>query len=150
MELESIPHFLESKTILVTGSTGFLAKIFVEKALRIQPNVKKFYLLLRASDSNSAKRRMQSEVIGKDLFRILREKWGKDFDSLVSEKLIPVVGDVTYGNLGIKESNLRDEMWKDIDVIVNCAATTDFYDRLNELACGPLTWPMSRVGPVRA
>uniref|UniRef100_A0A2K1YQX8 Fatty acyl-CoA reductase n=1 Tax=Populus trichocarpa TaxID=3694 RepID=A0A2K1YQX8_POPTR len=38
-------QFLEDKTILVTGATGFLAK---SKMLRVQPNVKKIYLLSRA------------------------------------------------------------------------------------------------------
>ncbi|KAL5579785.1 hypothetical protein UlMin_012227, partial [Ulmus minor] len=62
MESESILQFLENKTILVTGSTGLLGKALVEKILRVQPNVKKLYLLLRASDSNSANQRMHSEV----------------------------------------------------------------------------------------
>ncbi|XP_062090581.1 probable fatty acyl-CoA reductase 4 [Humulus lupulus] len=127
--MENIQHFLESKTILVTGSTGFLGKLLVEKILRIQPNVKKFYLLLRAPDGDSAMQRMQSEVVGKELFKDVRKKWGKDFDSFISEKLIPVPGDVSSQNLGVEEVNLREEMWKDIDIIVNSAATTDFYER---------------------
>ncbi|KAL5583152.1 hypothetical protein UlMin_015594 [Ulmus minor] len=125
----SILGFLENKTILVTGSTGFLAKTFMEKILRVQPNVKKFYLLLRASDSESARQRLQTEVVGKEVFRVLKGKWGKDFESLISKKLIPVQGDVAYENLGIKDSSLREEMWNDIDIIVNSAATTDFYER---------------------
>ncbi|XP_020969353.1 fatty acyl-CoA reductase 2-like [Arachis ipaensis] len=43
MELGSILHFVEDKTILITGATGFLAKILVEKILRVQPNVKKLF-----------------------------------------------------------------------------------------------------------
>lgn len=43
--------------------------------------------------------------------------------------MVAVPGDITYENLGVKDSNLRDEMCKDIDVIVNSAATTDFYER---------------------
>ncbi|CBI28355.3 unnamed protein product, partial [Vitis vinifera] len=35
MELGSVVEFLENKSILVTGATGFLAKIFVEMILRI-------------------------------------------------------------------------------------------------------------------
>ncbi|CAK9150538.1 unnamed protein product [Ilex paraguariensis] len=62
MELGSSIQFLENKTLLVTGATGFLAKIFVEKILRVQPNVKKLYLLLRAADTNSALQRFNSEV----------------------------------------------------------------------------------------
>lgn len=90
MELGSILHFLEGRTILVTGATGFLAKsihislflsslshdlviymfvylfgfaVFVEKILRVQPNVKKLYLLLRAKDSESAAQRFRNEVM---------------------------------------------------------------------------------------
>jgi len=36
--------------------------VFVEKILRVQPNVKKLYLLLRATDNESATRRMHNEV----------------------------------------------------------------------------------------
>nr|GEW88311.1 jojoba acyl CoA reductase-related male sterility protein [Tanacetum cinerariifolium] len=61
MELESILDFLDNKTILVTGATGFLAKIFVEKILRVQPNVKKLYLLMRATDAKSALQRFNTE-----------------------------------------------------------------------------------------
>ncbi|KAL5583199.1 hypothetical protein UlMin_015641 [Ulmus minor] len=129
MELESILRFLENKSILVTGAAGFLAKIFVEKILRVQPNVNKIYLLLRASDSNSAEQRLQNEVIGKELFRVLREKLGEHFDSFIKEKLVVVPGDITNENLGIKDSNLRDKILKDVEIIVNSAATTDFYDK---------------------
>ncbi|PNX82576.1 fatty acyl-CoA reductase 3-like protein, partial [Trifolium pratense] len=60
-DVGSILHFLEDKTILVLGATGFLAKIFLEKVLRVQPNVKKLFLLLRASDHKSAASRLQNE-----------------------------------------------------------------------------------------
>ena len=36
--------------------------VFVEKVLRVQPNVKKLYLLLRASDAKSASQRLNNEV----------------------------------------------------------------------------------------
>nr|GMD71324.1 alcohol-forming fatty acyl-CoA reductase-like [Ipomoea batatas] len=62
MELGSALHFLDNRAILVTGATGFLAKIFVEKILRVQPNVKKLYLLLRAADTSDAVQRFNSEV----------------------------------------------------------------------------------------
>ncbi|XP_028117335.1 alcohol-forming fatty acyl-CoA reductase-like isoform X2 [Camellia sinensis] len=129
MELGSVVHFLENRTILVTGATGFLAKIFVEKILRVQPNVKKLYLLLRASDAHSASQRLHNEVISKDLFRVLREKLGANLNSLISEKVTPVAGDITCENLGVKDSNLVEEMWKEVDIVVNLAATTNFEER---------------------
>ncbi|XP_062086573.1 probable fatty acyl-CoA reductase 4 [Humulus lupulus] len=129
MGTESMELFLENKTILVTGATGFLAKLFVEKILRVSPKVKRIYLLLRASDSNSATHRMHTQVIGKEVFRVLREERGKDFDGFIEQKLVAVAGDISYEDLRIKDVNLRHEMWNNLDIILNSAATTDFYER---------------------
>ncbi|KAG6761760.1 hypothetical protein POTOM_034993 [Populus tomentosa] len=129
MELGSVLQFLENKTILVTGATGYLAKIFVEKILRVQPNVKKFYLLLRAADAKSANERLRDEVIGRDLFRVLREKHGAGLHSFISEKVTPVAGDISHEDLGVKDSSLKDEMWREIDAVLNFAATTNFDER---------------------
>ncbi|KAI7982715.1 hypothetical protein LOK49_LG15G01856 [Camellia lanceoleosa] len=95
--------------------------VFVEKILRVQPNVKKLYLLLRASDAHSASQRLHNEVI--------REKLGANLNSLISEKVTPVAGDITCENLGVKDSNLVEEMWREVDIVVNLAATTNFEDR---------------------
>ncbi|CAK7329345.1 unnamed protein product [Dovyalis caffra] len=129
MELGSILEFLENKTILVTGATGYLAKIFVEKILRVQPNVKKFYLILRAADDKSARERLRDEVIAKDLFKVLREKHGASLHSFISEKVTPVPGDVSFEDLGVKDSSQNDEMCREVDVVLNFAATTNFDER---------------------
>lgn len=129
MEPGGIVNLLENKAILVTGGTGFLAKIFVEKILRIQPKVKKLYLLIRAADAKSATLRLHNEIIGKDVFRILKEKYGTNIDSFISEKVTPVPGDITLVDFGIEDPNLKEEMWRDIDIVVNAAATTNFDER---------------------
>ncbi|KDP34806.1 hypothetical protein JCGZ_10586 [Jatropha curcas] len=129
MELEKITQFLEHKTVLVTGATGFLAKVFLEKLLRVQPNVKKLYLLLRAADTSSVNQRFYNEVIGKDLFRVVKEKLGANLNSIIAKKIAIVPGDVSYEDLGAKDSSLREEMINDLDFILNFAATTRFDER---------------------
>ncbi|CAJ2659300.1 fatty acyl-CoA reductase 3-like [Trifolium pratense] len=129
MELGSIMQFLEGKTVLVTGATGFLAKIFVEKILRVQPNVKKLFLLLRAKDSESAIQRFRTEIIGKDLFKLLKENQGAKFNSFVFEKMTLVPGDISQEGLNLKDSILEEEICHQTDVIVNLAATTKFDER---------------------
>ncbi|CAL1409024.1 unnamed protein product [Linum trigynum] len=120
---------LENKTILVTGSAGFLAKVFVEKVLRIQPYVKKIYLLMRAPDSHSAAKRLRDEVMEKELFRVVKEKWGTDFEKFVSEKVVAVAGDVSREDLGIGDVDLKEGIWRETDLVVNFAATTRFDER---------------------
>ncbi|KAL3850313.1 hypothetical protein ACJIZ3_012195 [Penstemon smallii] len=131
MELGSINilEFLKNRSILVTGATGFLAKIFIEKILRVQPNVKKLYLLLRSADAKSAIQRFDNEILDKELFRVLKEKCGGNLNSIISEKVTIVPGDITLENLGVKDSCLLEEMWKQVDVVVNLAATTNFDER---------------------
>ncbi|KAK8628978.1 hypothetical protein V6N13_077837 [Hibiscus sabdariffa] len=129
MELGSALEFLDNKSILVTGATGFLAKIFVEKILRVQPNVRKIYLLLRAADHKSATLRLHNEIIGKDLFAVLKEKYGGKFTSFISEKITLIPGDISFEDLGIKDSNSVQEMLNEVDIVVNLAATTDFHER---------------------
>ncbi|RYR55046.1 hypothetical protein Ahy_A06g030297 [Arachis hypogaea] len=129
MEVGSVLQFLQDKTILVVGATGFLAKIFLEKVLRVQPNIKKVFLLLRAADPKSAAHRLNNEILGTDLFNLLKEKLGANFNSFISEKLTVFPGDICYEDLGLKDSTLKEEICNQVDVIVNLAATTNFDER---------------------
>ncbi|RYR43051.1 hypothetical protein Ahy_A08g039485 [Arachis hypogaea] len=140
MELGSITQFLEDKTILITGATGFLAKLVVEKILRVQPNVAKLYLLVRAKDFESATQRLHNEITGKELFRLVKESVGTKFDSLVTQKLIVLPGDISQEDFNLKDS----QIYKQIDVIVNSAATTNFYQRY-DVALGVNTLGVKHV-----
>ncbi|XP_020112859.1 probable fatty acyl-CoA reductase 4 isoform X1 [Ananas comosus] len=129
METSRIAGYFKDKNILITGATGFLGTIFVEKLLRVEPNVNKLFLLVRATNVASPKQRIQSEVIGKEIFQVLKDKHGKGFHSFIEEKLIPVAGDVVHENLGIEDSDIKEHLWKKINIIVNVAATTGFFER---------------------
>ncbi|PIN09215.1 Acyl-CoA reductase [Handroanthus impetiginosus] len=129
MEESKILQYFEGKTIFITGATGFLAKIFLEKILRVQPNIKKLYLLIRETAKKSTEQRLQEEVVNTELFRVLREEYGKDLNFVLLPKVIPISGDVSHDNLGITNPKIREEMWQEIDIIVNSAATTKFDER---------------------
>ncbi|KAI3839308.1 hypothetical protein MKX03_016852 [Papaver bracteatum] len=111
MELNSVVKSLENQCILVTGATGFLAN-FVEKLLRIQPNVKQLFLLVRAPNSESAAQRINNEVSG-EVFRVLRERQGVRCTTFIFEKVTPVAGDISLENLGIDDSDMINKMWKE-------------------------------------
>ncbi|THU48434.1 hypothetical protein C4D60_Mb09t26200 [Musa balbisiana] len=103
--------------------------LFVEKVLRVQPEVKRLFLLVRAADAASANQRVQTEILGKDLFKVLRDKHGDGFQPFVASKVFPVAGDIVREDLGIQDSNLREKLWKEVGIVVNVAATTSFDDR---------------------
>ncbi|KAL2930249.1 Fatty acyl-CoA reductase 1, partial [Bienertia sinuspersici] len=143
MDFGNITEFLGNKTILITGATGFIAKILLEKILRIQPNVSRVYLLIRARDAKATNIRLQNEVLGKELFRVLRDKLGTNFKALMSDKISAVAGDSSYKNLGLAENQLN-EMYKNVDVVINVAATTKFEERY-DVALGVNTFGAKNV-----
>ncbi|RZC90085.1 hypothetical protein C5167_044713 [Papaver somniferum] len=118
MELNGIVQSLDNKSILVTGSTGFLSKMFVEKLLRVQPNMKQLFLILRPADASSAAQCLHKDVTGKEVFRVLRKKHGLGFDSFISEKVTPVFGDISLENLGIKDSVLYKKIHKEVETLL--------------------------------
>lgn len=68
------------------------------------------------------------QVIKTDLFGVLREKLGTNLHGFIEDKVFPVAGDIDCDCLGIN-SELKDEMFREIDIIVNSAATTRFDER---------------------
>uniref|UniRef100_A0A0D9W3S3 Fatty acyl-CoA reductase n=1 Tax=Leersia perrieri TaxID=77586 RepID=A0A0D9W3S3_9ORYZ len=116
------------KSILITGSTGFLGKMLVEKILRIQPEVRKLYLLVRAPDAAAAEERILTEIVGKGLFDVLREQHGEGFHSFIKEKICPLAGDVMHENFGLGRTEIL-QLSQVVDIIVNGAATTNFMER---------------------
>ncbi|RLN38816.1 hypothetical protein C2845_PM01G04160 [Panicum miliaceum] len=137
-----VAEFLGAKNFLITGGTGFLAKVLIEKILRTNPDVGKIYVLIKAKNSEAALRRLQNEVVGTELFRCLQEIHGSDYSSFIARKLVPVVGDVREANIGIAPE-LADEIAGQVDIIINSAANTTFDERYD------VAMDINTVGPFR-
>ncbi|KAL9997248.1 putative oxidoreductase [Helianthus debilis subsp. tardiflorus] len=123
-----IINVLKGKAFFVTGATGFLGKVFIEKILRTVPDVGKIYLLIKAKDTDAAMERLKNEIINTELFKSLQQAYGKSYQSFMLSKLVPVIGNVCESNLGLDEET-ADVIAKDVDIIVNSAANTTFDER---------------------
>ncbi|CAN6174690.1 unnamed protein product [Urochloa humidicola] len=129
MEATGVAERLHTKTVLITGATGFIAKLLVEKILRLQPSVKRLYLLVRAGDQASATERVRSEIMQLQIFRSLQKKYQEHFSSWFWDKVYPVAGDVSLKNLGIGDVALAEDITKETDIIIHTAATVNFRER---------------------
>lgn len=122
--------FLSERTVLLTGSTGFLAKVFLEKLLWEQPDVRKVFLVIAPRGAQTAEDRLAKEIIAAPLFDRLRARHGADFEAFARAKLVPVAGDLGVDGLGLSPE-AASAIEKETDVVVHSAATTTFDERFD-------------------
>src|SRR5438309_4673522 len=99
-----IADALKGKTILVTGSTGFLGKSIVEKCLRSIPEIARINLAIRSSARRPAAERLEREVLSSPAFKRLKEELGDEaFAKLGRDKLAVVEIDLGRDGLGLTD-----------------------------------------------
>ncbi|OMO68760.1 Male sterility, NAD-binding protein [Corchorus olitorius] len=123
-----IVKFLRGKDFFITGSTGFLAKVLIEKILRTVPDVGRIFVLIKAKNREAAMERLKSEIINAELFKCLQQTYGNSYQNFILSKLVPVVGNICESDLGL-DGDLADVIAKDVDIIINSAANTTFDER---------------------
>ena len=70
----SVKEQLAGKRILITGSTGFLGKVFIEKIIREISDVEKIILLIRGNDRYAtARERFDHEIAVSTIFDRLKD-----------------------------------------------------------------------------
>ncbi len=120
-----IADALKGKTILVTGSTGFLGKSLVEKCLRSIPEIKRINLAIRSSARRPAADRLEREVLSSPAFKRLKDELGEErFATLAAEKLAVIEIDLGRDGLGLGEAS-REQL-RACDVVIHSAAAVEF------------------------
>ncbi|MHC4695604.1 MAG: AMP-binding protein, partial [Planctomycetota bacterium] len=140
---ERIRDRLAGHHLLVTGSTGFLAKAFVEKLLRSMDTIGGIHLLVRPRPGRrSPEQRVVRDVLGSSAFDRLRAMLGDRFAPLCDEKIHVVPGDLTKERFGLDE-RAYEELAERITLVVNSAATVTFDEQMD------LAIDLNGLGPVR-
>lgn len=62
MAESNIVKFYEDRSIFITGATGFMGKVLVEKLLRTCPGINRLYLLMRPSKGKEVASRLQELI----------------------------------------------------------------------------------------
>ena len=113
-----IRQFYEDKRILVSGATGYIGKVLIEKILYSCPNVGKIYLLIRPSRGKSPHERL-NEMISQKPFNI---RLKQDY---CLAKLVAIDSDISQKNLGLSQNNQK-QLEEEIDIIFHVAASVKF------------------------
>ena len=122
-----IKEFYKDKVILITGTTGFLGKVLLEKFFRSLSGFKRIYLLVRPKKGTKPMDRIKREILQSPCFDDVRAM--KDYESIINSKIIPIEGDITKENMAINPKD-RELLINELDIVINCAASVDFNERL--------------------
>eukprot|EP01095_Lingulamoeba_sp_RSL-Kostka_P017255 TRINITY_DN8857_c1_g1_i1.p1 TRINITY_DN8857_c1_g1~~TRINITY_DN8857_c1_g1_i1.p1 ORF type:complete len:170 (-),score=52.38 TRINITY_DN8857_c1_g1_i1:112-621(-) len=119
---------LTKKNFFITGATGFLAKIVVEKLLRSIPDIGKIYLLIRTKRNQTPQDRLNKLMSSRVFNRLRSEK--KRCGEFLSTHLIAIAGDVGEERLGMSDEDL-ELIQNEVNVFIHSAATIEFNEPLN-------------------
>lgn len=118
----TIPEFYAGQEIFVTGGSGFMGKVLIEKLLRSCPDIKAIFVLLRPKKGKSIEERLAA-LVDLPLFAPLKSQ-----SPWLLTKLIAIAGDVTEEQLGISTSDSLK--MRDVSIIFHSAASVRFDDSL--------------------
>lgn len=116
---------LRGRAVLVTGVTGFVAKVWLAFLLDRAPDVGRVVVLARGKRGQSAASRVQRIVERSPCFRPLREAHGDRLGAFLESKLEVVEGDARRPMMGIDERVLA-RLLPRLDAVVHVAGITDF------------------------
>ncbi len=129
VHVEGLPRLspleaLSGKHILLLGTTGFLAKIVLAMLLE-RFSVGRIYCAIRGTRSMTPEDRLWKEVLGSEMMKPLRERFGPSFDAYVKQTVEVVPGDLGQDDLGIT-GDLRARLAAEVDLVINSAGLVNF------------------------
>ena len=90
--------------MLLTGCTGFLGKVILEKIFRSCPDVNKIYIMVRNKRNNLPIDRIKNEILNSYNFSLLKRNI-PNFLEYAESKIVPIQGDLIIERLGISEND---------------------------------------------
>lgn len=118
-----IQSFYSNQCVFLTGGTGFLGKVLIEKILRSCADIDSVYVLIRSKKGQDGTSRLHA-MLDDFLFEKAHEINSKGIN-----KVIAVNGDMELPGLGISDADWK-MLTSKVTIIINAAATVRFDEKL--------------------
>lgn len=118
----SIPDFFKDRDIFITGGSGFLGKVLIEKLLRSCSELHKLFILIRIKKNIQPIDRIDALKKLPIFERILTD------NPNIFQKVIPIIGDISEIGLGISDSDIKQ--MENVSIVFHSAASVRFDDPL--------------------
>ncbi|CAH2089959.1 unnamed protein product [Euphydryas editha] len=116
---ERISDFYAGKSVFITGGTGFLGKVLIERLLSTCTDIESIYVLIRSKRGMKLEQRLR-EITDAPIFDKL-----KSIKPNTIKKIIPIEGDVSKPDLAIRTSD-EQKLKDNVSVVIHSAANVNF------------------------
>ncbi|XP_052862889.1 fatty acyl-CoA reductase wat-like [Anopheles cruzii] len=119
-----IPAVFAGADVFITGGTGFMGKVLIEKLLRSCPKLGTVFVLMRGKRGKSLEERLKQITDG-ELFAGLKRE-----NEAALAKICPIEGDCTQLHLGMSSETV--ERLRNVQFVFHAAASVRFDDPLKD------------------
>nr|XP_033335421.1 fatty acyl-CoA reductase wat-like [Megalopta genalis]XP_033335422.1 fatty acyl-CoA reductase wat-like [Megalopta genalis] len=123
--VSEIVDFYKGAKVLVTGGSGFIGKLIIEKLLRCCPDIAKIYMLIRQKKGKSVEERFKDCVDDVVFSKTKREQ--PDF----LNKIVLIEGDAAEENFGLSAQSVLT--LNDTNIVIHAAASVNFNEKLRTI-----------------
>ncbi|CAG9766285.1 unnamed protein product [Ceutorhynchus assimilis] len=118
--MSDIQNFYKEKNVCLTGGTGFLGKLIIQKLLRTT-NVKTIYVIIRPKRGLNIQERME-RLLENEIFSDVRSNFSK---------IKALAGDLCKSNLGLSKED-KETLETRAHIVFHCGASVSFISNLRE------------------
>ncbi|XP_022646776.1 putative fatty acyl-CoA reductase CG5065 isoform X2 [Varroa destructor] len=118
-----VAAFFANRTVLITGGTGFIGKLLIEKLLRSCPAIGQIFVIIREKRGASVQQRLNS-ILSEQIFEGLLSRRPE-----ARSRVSALAGDIEKRFLGLSDKDLR-RVQSEVEIVIHSAATVKFNEPL--------------------
>ena len=124
----SIEQMFDGQSLFITGASGFIGRVLLEKLLRCYPGIKTIYILMRTKKNVSPQDRLHKQLLKVPIFDNIKSM---DNGQELLNKITVIPGDIGESNLGISSGDLNRLIGDPtLSIVFHSAATVKFDEPL--------------------
>lgn len=122
LEQKTVNELFNGRSIFLTGVTGFVGKVLLEKLLRCCPEIKQIFVLVRSSDLENHEQRLNN-LLEEQVFDRIRTECKN-----MLTKVTPINGDLGFPFCDMKLKDITSI--SNVSIVLHCAANVRFDESL--------------------